>query len=284
MTETHGDNFLWSIVTLDKGFYAIRLEDIQTMVALPHVTAMPMAPSFVRGVINLRGSVVPVVDLRKRLGMASLITETADLISMLNKREEDHKNWMMELESSIKEKRGFTLETDPCRCAFGKWYDNFKTDKLLLDSLLKKFDEPHRKIHAIAHTVLLLQKEGRHDEAIKAINDTRKGALSEMFQLFASLRTTLNESLREIAIVIQSKQKPFAVIVDSVETVGHLAKGSIEAIKSSGISSNENGLVKSFGKLEKTDKLVLILDLSKIFSNEDNAEPAMEDRTERSAM
>ena len=34
-------------------------------------TALPHAPSFVRGVINLRGSVVPIVDLANRLGLES---------------------------------------------------------------------------------------------------------------------------------------------------------------------------------------------------------------------
>lgn len=188
-----------------------------------------------------------------------------NLISMLNKREEDHKNWLTELESSIKEKRGFGLETDPHKCAFGQWYDHFKTDKLILASLLKKFDAPHRKIHAIANTVLALQKDGKHDEALKSINDTRNGALLEMVQLFASLRLTLKESLREIAIVGRREKNNFAVIVDAVETVSLLERGSIEPLANNGIRSDEDGLVTSFGKLEKSGKLVMILDLSNVF-------------------
>lgn len=269
MAKIISDNALWTIVTLGKGLYALRLEDIQTMVALPHVTAMPKAPSFVRGVINLRGLVVPVVDLRKRLGMVSLTTEISDLIAMLNKREADHKNWLMELEFSIKEKRGFTLETNHRLCAFGQWYESYKTDKLLLESLLKKFDAPHRRIHALAHTVLDLQKNDQHETALKLINDTRNGDLSEMINLFASLRVALNESLREIAIVVQTGQKPFAVVVDSVETVGRLAKDSIETIEESGINFSEKGLVISHGKLDKSDKLVLILDLERVFPDEE---------------
>lgn len=270
MIETVGDNALWSIVTLNKGLYAIRLQDIQTMVALPHVTAMPKAPPYVRGVMNLRGAVIPVVDLRKRLGMIPLPDENQNLIGMLNNREEDHKNWLTELECSIREKRGFGLETDPCRCAFGKWYESYRTDNLILESLLKKFDTPHRKIHAIAHKALDLQKNGKDDEALKAIDDTRHGALSEMIQLFASLRHALTESLREIAIVGRTEKKPFAVIVDAVETVGHLAKGSIEPILNCGLSSNGDGLITSFGKLEKTGRVVMILDLPRIFNREDD--------------
>ena len=265
MIDAAEDKTLWAIVTIGKELFAIRLQDIQTMVALPPVTALPRAPACVRGVMNLRGSVVPVVDLRKRLGMVSLPAEMDDLISMLNKREEDHKNWLTELESSIRDKRGFGLETDPHKCAFGQWYDHFKTDKLILASLLKKFDAPHRKIHAIANTVLALQKDGKHDQALKSIDDTRNGALLEMVQLFASLRLTLKESLREIAIVGRREKNNFAVIVDAVETVSLLERGSIEPLANNGIHSDEDGLVTSFGKLEKSGKLVMILDLSNVF-------------------
>ncbi len=267
MIDAGNDNALWAIVILDQGLYALHLQDIQTMVVLPHVTSLPGAPACIRGVINLRGAVIPVVDLRQRLDRVSLPDEVSDLITMLNCREEDHKNWLAELESCIREKRDFRLETDPHRCTFGKWYDHFKTDKLILDSLLRKFDAPHRKIHALAGTVLDLQEKGLHEDALKTINDTRNGALSEMIQLFASLRLTLMESLREIAIVVRGENKTFAVTVDSVEAVSPLARGSIEPFVNSGIHSNTGGLIDSFGKLEKNGKLVMILDLSKIFGN-----------------
>jgi purine-binding chemotaxis protein CheW len=269
---------LWTIVTLDKELYALPLDNIKTMVALPVVTHMPKAPPFVRGVINLRGSVFPVVDLRQRLGMTSLKTEMDDLISMLSQREQDHKNWIDELEASVREKREFTLQTDHRKCAFGLWYESYTTDSLILDGLLKKFDTPHKRIHSIAHKVLELGKQDLHEEALKIINDTKNGDLSLMFQLFSSLRVALRESLREIVIIVSENGKSFAVVVDSVETVGPLAKGSIEDVANCGMDSLENSLIQSFGKRDKTGDVVMILDLSMIFPQEDpmvsQAEPS----------
>jgi purine-binding chemotaxis protein CheW len=49
--------------------YAIDIMRIMEIIRPQKVTRIPRAPSFVEGVINLRGKVVPVVDLRKRFGM-----------------------------------------------------------------------------------------------------------------------------------------------------------------------------------------------------------------------
>ncbi|HEY0565436.1 MAG TPA: chemotaxis protein CheW, partial [Terriglobales bacterium] len=41
---------------------------VHEIVRIPDITAVPDTPEFVQGVINLRGRIVPVVDLRKRFG------------------------------------------------------------------------------------------------------------------------------------------------------------------------------------------------------------------------
>jgi purine-binding chemotaxis protein CheW len=48
--------------------FAVPLEDVREIIALPDITPLPMASANVRGMINLRGDVLPVVDLDSRLG------------------------------------------------------------------------------------------------------------------------------------------------------------------------------------------------------------------------
>jgi purine-binding chemotaxis protein CheW len=48
--------------------YAVPIESIREVVELTSLTRMPLAPAVVPGVLNLRGSVVPVVDLSVRIG------------------------------------------------------------------------------------------------------------------------------------------------------------------------------------------------------------------------
>lgn len=49
--------------------YAIRIEQIQEIVILDQVTPVPQVTDHVEGVTNLRGSIIPVINLRKRFGL-----------------------------------------------------------------------------------------------------------------------------------------------------------------------------------------------------------------------
>lgn len=48
--------------------YGVPITALHEIVRVPEITAVPDAPDFVEGVINLRGKIVSVVDLRKRFG------------------------------------------------------------------------------------------------------------------------------------------------------------------------------------------------------------------------
>ena len=48
--------------------FALDILEVKELIEVSSMTRVPMTPEFIRGVINLRGSVVPVVDLASRLG------------------------------------------------------------------------------------------------------------------------------------------------------------------------------------------------------------------------
>jgi purine-binding chemotaxis protein CheW len=55
---------------LDKEEFGVPIASVQEIVRVPEqLIRVPRAPSFVEGVINLRGTVLPVIDLRLRLGL-----------------------------------------------------------------------------------------------------------------------------------------------------------------------------------------------------------------------
>ena len=49
--------------------YAIEVLKVREIMGVQHITAVPQTPQSIKGVINLRGKVVPVVDLRLRFGL-----------------------------------------------------------------------------------------------------------------------------------------------------------------------------------------------------------------------
>jgi purine-binding chemotaxis protein CheW len=56
---------------LAEELFAIPILNIREIIEYASLTTVPMMPAFIRGVINLRGSVVPVVDLAARFGRKS---------------------------------------------------------------------------------------------------------------------------------------------------------------------------------------------------------------------
>ena len=63
------DNGQFLTFTLQNEEYGIEILKVQEIKGFSKITPIPNAPMFVRGVMNLRGTVVPVIDLRARFSM-----------------------------------------------------------------------------------------------------------------------------------------------------------------------------------------------------------------------
>jgi purine-binding chemotaxis protein CheW len=52
--------------------YGIEILKVQEIIGMMDITTVPRTPAFIRGVINLRGKVIPIVDLRLKFGMEAV--------------------------------------------------------------------------------------------------------------------------------------------------------------------------------------------------------------------
>ncbi len=69
MAEENSNNQYLSF-ELDSEIFGLEIGKVREVLDFTSVTRVPQTPEFMRGVINLRGSVVPVMDLRLKFGMA----------------------------------------------------------------------------------------------------------------------------------------------------------------------------------------------------------------------
>lgn len=60
------------VFKLDEEEYGVDILQVKEIIKLLGITRVPKAPWFVEGVINLRGSVIPVIDLRKRFNLSTI--------------------------------------------------------------------------------------------------------------------------------------------------------------------------------------------------------------------
>jgi purine-binding chemotaxis protein CheW len=55
--------------TLDREQYCLSIANVKEIMGLIEITRIPQTPPFIRGVINLRGKIIPVIDLRLKFGL-----------------------------------------------------------------------------------------------------------------------------------------------------------------------------------------------------------------------
>jgi purine-binding chemotaxis protein CheW len=68
MAQKGGKYLTFSLSNEEYGVGILKVKEIIGMMA---ITSVPQTPHFVKGVINLRGKVIPVIDLRRKFGMES---------------------------------------------------------------------------------------------------------------------------------------------------------------------------------------------------------------------
>lgn len=70
--SNQGDRLLQMVIfTIAHEDFGVEILKVQEIIRTLEITRVPQAPAFVEGVINLRGKVIPVIDLRRRFGIES---------------------------------------------------------------------------------------------------------------------------------------------------------------------------------------------------------------------
>ena len=69
--------------------YAMAIATIKELIEFGTITTIPLMPTFIRGVINLRGAVVPVIDLAARLGFDAATPHRRTCIVIVEMKHED---------------------------------------------------------------------------------------------------------------------------------------------------------------------------------------------------
>lgn len=68
--ETESTNHFLVVFTLDDRRFALRLDVVERVIPIMDIRPFPQAPEITMGVINVRGEVIPVIDIRRRFGLA----------------------------------------------------------------------------------------------------------------------------------------------------------------------------------------------------------------------
>lgn len=84
--KSSGSSEILQLVTFTLGSeeYAVDILKVQEINRMKEITRVPNSPSYVEGVINLRGKVIPVVNLRKKFGLAERESDEQSRIMIMD--------------------------------------------------------------------------------------------------------------------------------------------------------------------------------------------------------
>lgn len=122
--------------------YGIEITKVKEIIGLMNITDVPRMPNYIRGVINLRGKVIPVTDLRAKFGMADIEDTDETCIIVVDVAQEEISNMTGILVDTVSEVMDISSQQIDDTPSFGASIDtNFimgmaKVDqdvKILLD-------------------------------------------------------------------------------------------------------------------------------------------------------
>lgn len=109
------DNFQenkYLLCKLDNEEYGINISHVQSIEELQKIVAVPDLPSYVKGVINLRGMVIPVIDMRLKFGMEPREYDDRTCI-VITKIQEKHIGLIVDTVSEVHDIPNANIEPPP---------------------------------------------------------------------------------------------------------------------------------------------------------------------------
>ncbi len=278
-TEFQGDEAAeavtrYVVVEVNHNFYGMPTSSTVELMSsqMVSVTRVPHSPAFITGVVNHRGTIIPVVDLRSLLGFEPRSAETEKLSDMFEGLKNDHVGWLNALQEAIYTSSEFTKATDPTKCNFGKWYESvvegsspmsaMVADDPILKALFDRFDRPHRNIHSLAQKALNFKEDGKVEKAIALIDESRQTDLAEMCTIFDQILEIVSTRLDSMMVITEVGSRKAAIAVDGVSFVVDCDDSSVEPLPDTADNTEFlSGLVH-----QDDGTYILIADLDHIYN------------------
>lgn len=132
---------------------------------------------------------------------------------------------------------------------------------MIVSSILRKIDAPHKTIHALAVRIEQLKSEQKFEEAGKLVQSHRETTLKRLLDLLAGFETALYESFRPVCIILQAAGVWAACQVDTIEAVESLDPAGFRLMEDQGVESTSD-LIAYLGQRDRGAGTVGLVDES----------------------
>lgn len=203
----------WIIFDLNEQLYAITTEMVTGILQFPPITPIANAPDVLLGVANIRGEVVPILELKGLLKIKDNKKETETALTALNYKLGGIEDYLTEMRRCVRTKERFSVSV------------NYFGDKINLSA----FPD-----NSLTHALLLQVKEGQkkleeYGDKINSQNSLLEDAVKTGKELEAVINKAvhhLSDQSRKMVITLcydsDSPQSSVGFVVDNVRSVDSL--------------------------------------------------------------
>ena len=152
---------------------------------------------------------------------------------ILAARLDDHRRWAAQVSTALLTNQTIDVETDPTKCAFGKWLDSTDVKRLMADwpefgKLLQEVDAPHRRLH---QSVVKINEAYTPEDKQTLFSELTAPALQKVADIFGQIQKIESDRQKSQAVahdIFESKTLP--ALADTQAQLESLGVG-LEEIK-----------------------------------------------------
>ncbi len=244
--------------------FGVNIDKVKEIFKVEEITPVPRSPEFIRGVTNLRGSIIPVVDIRHRFGVTDVASESRDIADKAGKiaREEiDTLNKIIEAEGNES-----ITEFDS---KLSLYLANYRTSNDIIVTLVAEIREAYEPL--LVEIRNAWEKKSNTEEfvqLVKAVIDNKYPEfLSSLSKIL--LNSERNSDSLEKILVVTIKEMTVGLLVDNVHEVLMVQDSVIEDVPNIVFSNIDVGYLEGIAKLDSGERIVLILNIDDIMDQED---------------
>ncbi|OQX26695.1 MAG: hypothetical protein BWK80_09130 [Desulfobacteraceae bacterium IS3] len=244
--------------------YAFDIAKVSEIIKVSDITAVPNVPNYVRGLFTIRNHLLPILDLREMLGLPSLVSERHKVI---DRAVAEHRSWTETLHHVLEAGLHFTGSVSAKDSAFGVWLESYKTSGIEVEAIIKRLKKNRWELYASAAEALRLRKSSK-EAALSLFSGTITPLLSIVADILAEFKEAMDRYILEDqrALVVASDGITIGYLVDWVDEVIRIPRSVID--ETPAMASSDRKEIKGVAKLDKGERLIMIMDESALVSHE----------------
>ena len=243
--------------------YAFPIEIVKEILRVGNITEVPETSEYILGILAVRDTLLPVIDLRKLFGFSDLARDVNQEVDKILK---EHEDFVRNLKNSIETGSPFRGELDHNKCSFGLWMKKFITSSEKINQTIEVMKKDHQLFHELAKITLQKVKEHSKESALQFFENDMLPVFEKLKRHFKNLKEAISEDIKEDQriLVLEIFNIPVGILVDKIKQVIRVSKDSIEKPPEI-LKTEKSDNLKGIAKLEEGKRIIMLISEESLF-------------------